>query len=73
MYFIRTDETDPQKLEMSFNLSKYQPHLAGKRSIYQSIFLDERTNRKLCGGPPSACTRAQPWRSKRRPRFGHSA
>lgn len=48
MYFIRTDATNPEKLEMSFNLSKYQPHLAGKRSIFQSIFLDEKANRDLC-------------------------
>lgn len=51
MYFIRTDSADPEKLEMSFNLSMYQPHLAGARSIFQSIFLDEKQNRRLCARP----------------------
>jgi predicted NAD/FAD-binding protein len=42
MYFIRTDGKKPRIIEMSFNLSAYQPHLkqAG-RAIYQTIFLDE--------------------------------
>lgn len=52
MYFIRTDATNPEKLEMSFNLSMYQPHLAGARSIFQSIFLDEAANRDLCAKRP---------------------
>ena len=51
-YFIRTDPTDPSKLEMSFNLSNYQPNLKAKkyeggdasgRNIYQTIFLDDAT------------------------------
>lgn len=41
MYFVRCDEDDPNLIEMSFNLSAYQPHLEGKRTIYQSIFLDD--------------------------------
>lgn len=43
MYMIRTDPKDPKLIEMSFNLSMYQPHLRanGKRNIYQSIFLDD--------------------------------
>uniref|UniRef100_A0A2C9K765 Amine oxidase domain-containing protein n=1 Tax=Biomphalaria glabrata TaxID=6526 RepID=A0A2C9K765_BIOGL len=43
-YFIRTDSSDPSKLEMSFNLSNYQPHLKSSgRNIYQTIFLDDST------------------------------
>lgn len=43
-YFIRTDPNDPSKLEMSFNLSNYQPHLKlSSRNIYQTIFLDDTT------------------------------
>ncbi|KAH9519331.1 hypothetical protein Btru_075279 [Bulinus truncatus] len=43
-YFIRTDSSDPSKLEMSFNLSNYQPHLkSSDRNIYQTIFLDDTT------------------------------
>lgn len=41
MYFIRTDPANPRILEMSFNLSAYQPHLAGRPAIYQTIFLDD--------------------------------
>ncbi|CAL1546864.1 unnamed protein product [Lymnaea stagnalis] len=43
-YFIRTDPTDQSKLEMSFNLSNYQPQLKSTdRYIYQTIFLDDST------------------------------
>ena len=43
MYFIRCDPEDPKLIEMSFNLSAYQPHLQEKQAnIYQSIFLDDR-------------------------------
>ena len=45
MYMIRTDPSNPRLIEMSFNLSMYQPHLRDgsgrKRDIYQSIFLDD--------------------------------
>lgn len=45
MYFVRTDPTDRELIEMSFNLSAYQPHLADahgrKRRVFQSIFLDD--------------------------------
>lgn len=41
MYFVRCDPDDPKIIEMSFNLTAYQPHLQGKRTIYQSIFLDD--------------------------------
>ena len=45
MYMIRTDPSNPKLIEMSFNLSMYQPHLRGgsgkKRDIFQSIFLDD--------------------------------
>lgn len=41
MYFVRCDPDDPCLIEMSFNLTAYQPHLQGRPTIYQSIFLDE--------------------------------
>lgn len=41
MYFVRCDPEEPKRIEMSFNLTAYQPHLQGKRTIYQSIFLDD--------------------------------
>lgn len=46
MYFIRTDPEDRKRVEMSFNLCHYQPHLkdAGAkegRNVYQTIFLDK--------------------------------
>ncbi|KAK3095041.1 hypothetical protein FSP39_009526 [Pinctada imbricata] len=42
-YFIRTDPKDPVKIEMSFNLSNYQPHLRNSgRNIYQTIYLDDK-------------------------------
>lgn len=53
MYFIRCDPDDPKLIEMSFNLSSYQPHLLENHgNIYQSIFLDDRikdrwTNRSI--------------------------
>ena len=42
MYFIRVDPVDKSQIEMSFDLTNYQPQLriAGAGSIYQSIFLD---------------------------------
>ncbi|PSC67108.1 flavincontaining amine [Micractinium conductrix] len=45
MYFVRTDPADREKIEMSFNLTCYQPHLQGRRNIYQSIFLDDSQRR----------------------------
>eukprot|EP01097_Dermamoeba_algensis_P006498 TRINITY_DN4068_c0_g1_i2.p1 TRINITY_DN4068_c0_g1~~TRINITY_DN4068_c0_g1_i2.p1 ORF type:complete len:430 (-),score=87.23 TRINITY_DN4068_c0_g1_i2:192-1481(-) len=49
-YFIHVDEAEPWKLEMSFNLSNYQPQLKERKDkknndgesedIYQTIFLD---------------------------------
>lgn len=39
---MRCDEEDPRRIEMSFNLTAYQPHLEGRRTIYQSIFLDDK-------------------------------
>lgn len=42
-YFVRTDPDDPEKIEMSFNLSNYQPQLKKSgRNIYQTIFLDDK-------------------------------
>ena len=41
-YFVRIDPTDPEKLDMSFNLSNYQPQLMKQnRLIFQTIFLDD--------------------------------
>ena len=42
MYFIRCHPDDPKIIEMSFNLAAYQPHLQGKRAMYQTIFLDDK-------------------------------
>jgi hypothetical protein len=46
MYYVRTAPENQEKIEMSFNLSNYQPQLVGKtdRNIYQTIFL----NKKAC-------------------------
>lgn len=41
MYFVRCDPDNPRIIEMSFNLAAYQPHLQGRRAIYQTIFLDD--------------------------------
>jgi len=42
-YFVRTYPQSPQKIEMSFNLSTYQPHLADAGlNIYQTYYLDAR-------------------------------
>ena len=36
-YLVRVDEQDPTQIEMSFNLTNYQPHLrAWPRPIYQA-------------------------------------
>jgi hypothetical protein len=47
-YFIRIDPDDTNKLDMSFNLSNYQPQLVEDRktnpdspSVFQTIFLDD--------------------------------
>jgi len=44
MYYIHTDEDDASKIEMSFNLANYQPHLkeSGHKSLFQTIFLDKK-------------------------------
>ncbi|XP_046326111.2 uncharacterized protein LOC124110765 [Haliotis rufescens] len=42
-YFVRTDDNDSSKLEMSFNLTNYQPQLKSSgRNIFQTIFLDDQ-------------------------------
>ncbi len=43
-YFVRIDPRDPEKLDMSFNLTNYQPQLISntKRNIFQTIFLDDK-------------------------------
>ena len=46
-YFIRTDPADRAKIEMSFDLSNYQPQLKpaqekAQRRVFQTIFLDKR-------------------------------
>lgn len=40
MYFVRTNPEDRSQIEMSFDLSAYQPHLSDQASVFQSIFLD---------------------------------
>lgn len=43
MYYIRTDPSDRKKIEMSFNLSAYQPQLKEHAEpIFQTIFLDKK-------------------------------
>jgi len=45
-YYVRTHPEDPTAIDMSFNLTNYQPHLRGcGRTIYQTIFLDETRRR----------------------------
>lgn len=42
-YFVRIDPTNPDKLDMSFNLTNYQPQLKDQpRQIFQTIFLDDK-------------------------------
>ena len=42
MYFVRNDDADPRRIEMSFNLAAYQPHLQKRgKAVYQTIFLDD--------------------------------
>ena len=42
-YFVRIDPNDPEKIDMSFNLSNYQPQLKiSNRQIFQTIFLDNK-------------------------------
>jgi hypothetical protein len=43
MYYVRTAPENREKIEMSFNLSNYQPQLVGKtgRNIFQTIFLNK--------------------------------
>ncbi|XP_045163298.2 uncharacterized protein LOC123527723 [Mercenaria mercenaria] len=44
-YLVRTDADDPSKIEMSFDLSNYQPQLKKirdkKQHVYQTIYLDD--------------------------------
>ncbi|CAF0908811.1 unnamed protein product [Brachionus calyciflorus] len=42
-YFVKIDPDDPEKIDMSFNLSNYQPQLKNSgRNIFQTIFLDDK-------------------------------
>ena len=42
MYFVKIDQKDPSKIEMSFNLTSYQPFAKKySKSIYQTIFLNK--------------------------------
>ncbi|KAL8569686.1 hypothetical protein ACOMHN_005803 [Nucella lapillus] len=43
-YFVRTYPSDQERIEMSFNLSNYQPQLkgSGRSSVFQTIFLDDQ-------------------------------
>ena len=46
-YLVKTDPNDPKKIDMSFNLSFYQPQLKDKRPyIYQTIFLNKLESEK---------------------------
>lgn len=44
-YLVRTDPSDPTKIEMSFDLSNYQPQLKKikdtQQHVFQTIFLDD--------------------------------
>lgn len=59
MYYTKTYQEDPKKIEMSFDCSNYQHQLlkangpkddAGYTHVYQTIFLDKR-NRNLWTWP----------------------
>lgn len=42
-YFVRTYDWNPEKIEMSFNLSNYQPQLKrSRRNVFQTIFLNDK-------------------------------
>jgi predicted NAD/FAD-binding protein len=46
-YLIKVDKDDPHKLEMSFNLTNYQPQLFNSETnIFQTIFLDKNQSEK---------------------------
>lgn len=48
MYFVRTYDKDRSKIEMSFNLSNYQPSAKIDQSdIYQTIFLNKEDEKSL--------------------------
>ena len=54
-YFIRIDPNEPENIDMSFNLSNYQPQLVNNKKhlekkenfIFQTIFLNDK-NSRLC-------------------------
>ncbi|RNA42037.1 flavincontaining amine [Brachionus plicatilis] len=42
-YFVKIDPHEPEKIDMSFNLSNYQPQLKKLgRNVFQTIFLDNK-------------------------------
>jgi hypothetical protein len=42
-YFVSNYDSDPGKIEMSFNLTTYQPHLAASGvDVYQTYYLDKQ-------------------------------
>lgn len=46
-YLVRFSPDNPKKIEMSFNLTCYQPQLRKQaRNIYQTIFLDDRDRKE---------------------------
>lgn len=48
MYYVRTAPENREKIEMSFNLSNYQPQLKGcDRNIYQTIYLNAAEDKEL--------------------------
>jgi len=47
LYFVKTDEKDPKKIDMSFNLTFYQPQLTDKKPyVFQTIFLNKEDQDK---------------------------
>lgn len=47
-YYVRTAPENREKIEMSFNLSNYQPQLKGcDRNIYQTIYLNAAEDKEL--------------------------
>ena len=47
LYFVKTDEKDPKKVDMSFSLAFYQPQLKDKKPyVFQTIFLNKEDQDK---------------------------
>ena len=47
LHFVKTDEKDPKKIDISFNLTFYQPQLKDKKPyVFQTIFLNKEDQDK---------------------------